>query len=67
VNVTARLQEHCKEAGGTLLASADLLRCVQAGSDLRVVALGQAVLRGRAAAVEAFAVERAGLPARGRR
>jgi adenylate cyclase len=63
VNVTARLQEHCKEAGRTLLASADLLKCVQAGPDLRVVALGQAVLRGRAAAVEAFAVERVGLPA----
>ena len=63
MNVTARLQEHCKEAGRTLLASADLLRCVQAGPDLRVVALGQAVLRGRAAAVEAFAVERVGLPA----
>jgi adenylate cyclase len=67
VNVTARLQEHCKEAGRTLLASADLLRCVQAGPDLRVVALGQAVLRGRAAAVEAFAVERVGLPAMGHR
>ena len=58
VNVTARLQEHCKEAGRTLLASADLLRHVQPGPDLRVEALGQAALRGRAAAVEAFAVER---------
>jgi len=67
MNVTARLQEHCKEAGRTLLASADLLRCVQAGPDLRVVALGQAMLRGRAAAVEAFAVERVGVPAMGHR
>jgi class 3 adenylate cyclase len=58
VNVTARLQEHCKEAGRTLLASADLLRHVQAGPDLRIEALGQVALRGRAAAVEAFAVER---------
>ena len=29
VNVTARLQEHCKEVGRTLLVSADLLRRVQ--------------------------------------
>jgi adenylate cyclase len=63
VNVTARLQEHGKEAGCSLLVSADLLRRVQAGPDLRVVALGPAALRGRAAAVEAFAVERVGLPA----
>jgi adenylate cyclase len=63
VNVTARLQEHGKEAGRPLLVSADLLRRVQAGPDLRVVALGPAALRGRAAAVEAFAVERVGLPA----
>lgn len=58
VNVTARLQEHCKEVGRTLLVSADLLRRVQPSRDLRVVALGQAALRGRAAAVEIFAVER---------
>jgi len=58
VNVTARLQEHCKEAGRTLLASADLLRHVQPGPDRRVEALGQAALRGRTAAVEVFAVER---------
>jgi class 3 adenylate cyclase len=58
VNVTARLQEHCKEVGRTLLASADLLRRVRLSPDLRVVALGQAALRGRAAAVEIFAVER---------
>src|SRR5438552_18178962 len=59
VNVTARLQEHCKEVGRTLLVSADLLRRVRPSPDLRVVALGEAALRGRAAAVEIFAVERA--------
>jgi class 3 adenylate cyclase len=58
VNVTARLQEHTKEAGRPLLVSADLLRRLQPGPDLRVMALGQAALRGRAAAVEVFAVER---------
>ena len=54
----ARLQEHCKAVGRTLLVSADLLRRVRPGPDLRVVALGQAALRGRAASVEIFAVER---------
>jgi class 3 adenylate cyclase len=58
VNVTARLQEHCKEVGRTLLVSADLLRRLHPSSDLQVVALGQAALRGRAAAVEIFAIER---------
>jgi adenylate cyclase len=58
VNVTARLQEHCKEVGRALLVSADLLRLVRPGSDLVVEALGPTQLRGRAAAVEVFAVER---------
>jgi adenylate cyclase len=58
VNVTARLQEHCKEAGRALLVSADLVRLVRPGSDLVVEALGPTQLRGRAAAVEVFAVER---------
>jgi adenylate cyclase len=64
VNVTARLQEHCKAAGRTLLASVDLLRRIRPSPDLQVVALGQAALRGRAAPVEMFAVER-GLGASG--
>src|ERR1700681_2180280 len=58
MNVAARLQEHCKEVGRTLLISADLLRLVRPGSDLVVEALGPTQLRGRAAAVEVFAVER---------
>ena len=64
VNVTARLQEHCKAAGRTLLVSADLLRRILPSPDLQVVALGKAALRGRAAPVEIFAVER-GLGASG--
>jgi class 3 adenylate cyclase len=58
MNVIARLQEHCKTLGHPLLAPADLLRRVRPSGDLRVEALGQAALRGRAAAVEIFAVER---------
>lgn len=58
VNVTARLQEHCKEAGRALLVSGNLLRLVRPGSDVVVEALGSTQLRGRAAAVEVFAVER---------
>src|SRR5258708_7659249 len=58
MNVTARLQEYCKEVGRALLVSADLLRLAHPGSDLVVEALGPVQLRGRAAAVEGFAVER---------
>ena len=38
VNVTARLQEHCKAVGHTLLVSADLLRRVRPSPDLRQAA-----------------------------
>jgi adenylate cyclase len=58
MNVTARLQEYCKEAGRALLVSGDLLRLARPGNDLVVEALGPIQLRGRAAAVEVFAVER---------
>jgi len=58
MNVTARLQDHCKAVSRPLLVSADLLKRVRLGPDLRVEALGPAALRGRAAAVEIFAVER---------
>jgi class 3 adenylate cyclase len=43
VNVTARLQEHCKEVGRPLLVSADLLKCVRPGcqvSELRSAVAG---------------------------
>ncbi|MBI5264457.1 MAG: adenylate/guanylate cyclase domain-containing protein [Bradyrhizobium sp.] len=63
MNVTARIQEHCKEAGRTLLVSADLLRQIPAGSGVCVEALGLTRLRGRAASVEIFAVERQSLQA----
>ena len=58
MNVTARLQEHCKGAGRSLLVSADLLKRVRPDPGLTVAALGNATLRGRSAAVEIFAVER---------
>jgi adenylate cyclase len=62
-NVTARLQEQAKAAGRSLLVSADLLQRLRPGPglkpDLRIEALGPSALRGRAAAVEVFAVERA--------
>jgi class 3 adenylate cyclase len=64
MNVTARLQEHCKAVGHPLLVSADLLRRIEPAPRFRVVALGPAALRGRVAAVEIFAVER-GLGASG--
>jgi adenylate cyclase len=58
VNVAARLQEHCKEAGRNLLVSADLMRLMKLKAAFAVEALGEVRLRGRAAAVELFAVER---------
>jgi class 3 adenylate cyclase len=58
LNVTARLQEYSKQVGRSLLVSADLLSRVRPGPDLRVEALGGVALRGRAAVVEVFAVER---------
>jgi class 3 adenylate cyclase len=58
VNVTARLQEHCKEVGRNLLVSSDLLRHMELKPVFAVEPLGQASLRGRTAAIEVFAVER---------
>jgi adenylate cyclase len=58
VNVTARLQEYCKQTGRNLLVSADLLRHVSPEPDILIEPLGQAQLRGRAAAIEVFAVQR---------
>lgn len=58
VNVTARLQEHCKAAGRNLLLSAELLQHVRLGADMSVEALGPVQLRGRAAPLEVFAVGR---------
>ena len=60
VNVTARLQEHCKEVGRNLLVSSDLLRHMKLKPVFAVEALGEVRLRGRAAAIEVFAVERRG-------
>jgi class 3 adenylate cyclase len=58
VNVTARLQEHCKEVGRNLLVSADLLGRMKLNPAFAVEALGGVRLRGRAAAIEVFSVER---------
>jgi len=58
LNVTQRLQEHCKLVGRTLLVSADLLTRIRPGFDLQIEALGRAQLRGRSTAVEVFAIER---------
>jgi class 3 adenylate cyclase len=63
MNVTARIQEYCKEAGRTLLVSADLLKQIPAADGVCVEALGPARLRGRAASVEIFAIERQSLHA----
>ncbi|WP_249158736.1 adenylate/guanylate cyclase domain-containing protein [Bradyrhizobium jicamae] len=58
VNVTARLQEHCKQTGRDLLASGDLLQRIRLQRGFAAEPLGQAQLRGRAAAMEVFAVQR---------
>jgi adenylate cyclase len=58
VNVTARLQEYCKEAGRDLLVSADLLRFIKLKPAFTAEAFGEVRLRGRGAAIEVFAIER---------
>jgi class 3 adenylate cyclase len=67
LNVTQRLQEHCKLVGRTLLVSADLLSRIRPGFDLQIEALGKAKLRGRSTAVEVFAIERGKREARSSR
>ncbi|HLZ01553.1 MAG TPA: adenylate/guanylate cyclase domain-containing protein [Bradyrhizobium sp.] len=58
VNVAARLQAHCKEAGRPLLVSGELFRLLPKGNDLVVDPLGPTRLRGRAAPIEIFALAR---------
>ena len=60
VNVAARLQEYCKEAGRPLLISGDLVRLATPNSDLAVEPLGSTPLRGRATPIDVFAVKRGG-------
>src|SRR4029078_6160455 len=58
VNVAARLQAHCKEAGRRLLVSGELVSLLPDATDFIVERLGPTGLRGRAAPVEVFAVAR---------
>jgi adenylate cyclase len=58
VNVAARLQAHCKEAGRRLLVSGELVSLLPNATDFLVEPLGPTELRGRAAPVEVFAVAR---------
>ncbi|MBR0899892.1 adenylate/guanylate cyclase domain-containing protein [Bradyrhizobium tropiciagri] len=58
VNVTARLQAHCKEAGRPLLISRELLRLLPSEPDFAIEPLGATQLRGRAAPIDIFAVAR---------
>nr|WP_233286943.1 adenylate/guanylate cyclase domain-containing protein [Bradyrhizobium oropedii] len=60
VNVTARLQAHCKEAGRPLLISGELLRLLPPDRDFIIEPLGSTQLRGRAASIDIFAVARRG-------
>jgi class 3 adenylate cyclase len=58
MNVAARLCEHCKAAGETLVASADLLRSAAVPQGLGVGRQANLMLRGRQTPVEAHAVHR---------
>ena len=58
MNVAARLCEHCKAAGETLVASADLLRSAAVPAGLGVGRHASLMLRGRRTPVEAHAVHR---------
>jgi adenylate cyclase len=61
VNVTARLQQHCKDVGRPLLVSGDLLHSLPSDRDIVVEPLGPTQLRGRAAPIDIFAVARRSL------
>jgi class 3 adenylate cyclase len=56
VNVAARLEQHTKAAGRAILL--DAATRAQLGDDFAVEPLGAVELRGKSAAVEAFALER---------
>lgn len=58
VNVAARLQAHCKEAGRPLLISGELRRLLPPDPDFVIEPLGSTQLRGRAASIDLFAVAR---------
>jgi class 3 adenylate cyclase len=58
MNVAARLCEHCKAAGETLVTSADLLRSAAVPHGLSVGRHASLTLRGRRTPVEAYAVHR---------
>jgi len=58
MNVAARLCEHCKAAGETLVASADLLRSAAVPLGLSIGRHASLMLRGRQTPVEAHAVHR---------
>jgi class 3 adenylate cyclase len=58
MNVAARLCEHCKAAGETLVASADLLRSTAVPHGLSLGRHASLMLRGRRTPVEAHAVHR---------
>ena len=58
VNVTARLQTHCKDAGRPLLISGELRRLLPLDPDFVIEPLGSTQLRGRAASIDLFAVAR---------
>ncbi|MBR0938441.1 adenylate/guanylate cyclase domain-containing protein [Bradyrhizobium jicamae] len=58
VNVTARLQQHCKVVGRALLVSGELLRLLPEDANVIIEPLGATRLRGRAAPIEIFAVAR---------
>lgn len=60
MNVTARLQQQCKEVGRDLLVSAELAGKMQLGAQLKLGSLGLVSLRGHARPVEIFAVDRSG-------
>jgi class 3 adenylate cyclase len=56
MNVAARLCEHCKAAGDSLIASADMLRSAAIPHGVKVGRLTSLMLRGRRTPLEAHAV-----------
>ena len=58
MNTTSRIADFCRGAGRACIASAAVLGAARLPPDLRAESLGRVALRGKAAAIELYAIER---------
>lgn len=61
LNITSRIQELCNQIGHKLLVSAELMERLSLGTEYTVLELGPVSLRGKAKALDLYAVNRTNL------